>query len=187
MEETTSVLPACPVCKAKGLGAAKIKDCHLGKTTPYIVAVELGCTYEEVMRHINEGHELSVDANGCMQSTDELLNKLMKNMNTLDEWSSYIIETVNKPSDVDRAKVQMMVQLTQEIRKTIESIAVLQGRVGNGDAAMQINALNTRVIDLTNTVVDNCCSDCKMKILAAMERPKVVQEAQFRCLPVSSK
>jgi len=173
----------CPVCAAKSLGAAKIKDCLMGVSSPYVVAQELNCTFEEVMTHINNSHEIQVDACGNMSSPDALLNKLMTNMRVMDEWINYIITTVNKASDVDMAKVRMMVQLTQETRKTIESIAVLQGRVGSGDASMQINALNARVVGLTNSVLDNCCSDCKMKILAAMEKPKLVQEADYVCLP----
>jgi hypothetical protein len=180
MEDDTTIIdkPPCPVCAAKSLGAVKIKDCHTGKSTPYIVAQELGCTYEEVMCHINESHDLQIE-DGQMQSTDALLNRLMTSMNVLDEWTGYIIKTVKEPKDVDRAKVQMMVQLTQEIRKTVESIAVLQGRVGPGDAATQINMLNMKVINLTNNVLDNCCPDCKARILSAMEPHPQVLEASY--------
>lgn len=177
----------CPVCAKRSLGMVKIKDMHLGKLSPYQVAEQLGCTYEQVMTHVNESHEIKIDPDGLMQSPDALLNRLMISMNTLDEWTGYIIQTVKEPKDVDRAKVQMMVQLTQEIRKTVESIAVLQGRVGNGDASLQIKVLNTRVIDLTNTVLDCCCSECKMRVLERMDRtPTQIQEASYKCLPSES-
>ena len=165
----------CPICLAKSLGAAKIRNCHLGKTTPYVVANELGCSYEQVMCHINEQHEIKVDEDGNFQTEDILLKKLASNMKTLEEWTGFIISTVSAPKDVDRAKVDMLVKLTQEIRKTIESIAELQGRLGPGDTVMQIQVLNGRVMDLTNMVLDNSCSDCKMKILQAMERKQVCQ------------
>ena len=179
--------PTCPVCRTKAYGAARMRDCVMGKTTPHQVALDIGCTLEEVMTHMNDGHDLKVDDTGQMQSTDALLNRLMKSMNVLDEWTSFIIGTVKEAKDVDRAKVQMMVSLTQEIRKTVESVAVLQGRVGQGDAAAQINQLNTKVIDLTNSVLDNCCQDCKLKILSSMERPRPVQEAEWHLSPANSK
>ena len=163
------------MCVAKSLGAAKIRDCHLGKTTPYVVANELGCTYEDVMCHINEQHEIKVDEDGNFQTEDILLKKLASNMRTLEEWTGYIISTVSAPKDVDRAKVDMLVKLTQEIRKTIESIAELQGRLGPGDTILQVQILNGRVVDLTNMVLDNSCPECKMKILNAMERKQVCQ------------
>lgn len=164
------------MCAAKSLGAAKIRDCHLGKTTPYVVANDLNCSYEDVMCHINDQHEIKVDDQGNFQSEDALLNKLATNMKTLDEWTGFIISTVQSPKDVDRAKVDMLVRLTQEVRKTVESIATLQGRMGPGDTVMQIQILNTKVIDLTNMVLDCSCPECKMKILEAMEKKQL-------CLP----
>ena len=159
----------CPVCAAKSLGAAKIRDCHLGKASPYQVALDLNCGYEQVMTHINDSHEIAVDQCGRMESQDVLLNKLMMNMNTIKEWTDYVVATVSGPRDIDRAKVQMLVQLTQETRKTIESIAELQGRKGPGDAELQVVMLNTRVVNLTNTIVDACCPECKMKILDMLD------------------
>ena len=163
------------MCSAKSLGAAKIRDCHLGKTTPYVVARELECTYEQVMCHINEQHEIKVDDEGYFQSEDVLLAKLASNMRTLDQWTEYVIKTVNKPSDVDRSKVDMLVKLTQEIRRTVESIAELQGRLGPGDTVVQIQILNGRVMDMTNMILDNSCPECKMKILEAMEARRICQ------------
>jgi hypothetical protein len=170
----------CPVCSAKSLGAAKIRACNMGSTTPYVVAAELGCSFEQVMTHINESHEIQVDADDNLQSPDALLNRLMKNMNTLKEWTDFVIGSVATPKDVDRAKVDMLVKLTQEIRKTVESIAELQGRKGPGDTIIQLQTLNMKVIQLTNTVVDVSCPECKMKILAAMERQQLVG-GDLRC------
>jgi hypothetical protein len=174
IEETTTLIwrnnMGCPVCDAKSLGAAKIRACNLGTSTPYIVAAELKCTYEEVMTHINEGHELRVDEKGKMHSEDELLKKLSTNMNILDEWAGFIIQSVTKPEQIDGAKVNMLVRLTQEIRKTVESIAELQGRKGPGDTLIQLQIVNNKFTTITNLVLDNCCPSCQMKILDAIDR-----------------
>ena len=163
----------CPVCDAKSLGAAKIRACHLGTSNPYQVANDLGCTYEQVCTHINEQHEISVDDEGNLQSQDMLLGKLTENIQTMENWSRFIITTVTEAKHVDRAKVDMLTKLMQEIRKTIESIATLQGRMGPGDTVIQMQILNMRVVDLTNLVLTNSCPDCKAKILAAMENKQL--------------
>jgi hypothetical protein len=147
----------------------------MGTASPYIVAQDLGCSYEDVMRHINEQHDIKMDETGSFKSEDDLLKKLASNMKTLDEWTSYVIATVQGPKDVDRAKVDMLVRLTQEVRKTVESIATLQGRMGPGDTVLQVQILNARVVDLTNTVLDVCCPDCRMKILESMEKKRLCQ------------
>lgn len=160
----------CPVCAAKSLGAAMMRDCNLGKKTPFQVATDLNCTYEEVMLHINESHELHVDENNNLQTEDVLLKRLSGNMNTLQEWTDFIIASVTKPSEIDRAKVQMLVQLTQEIRKTVSEIAELQGRKGPGDAYMRVQVLNAQVVDMTHAILSECCTDCQQKILAVVDK-----------------
>jgi len=166
----------CPVCKAGSLGAAMIRDCHLGKKTTFQVATELETTNEFVMRHINESHELTIDDDGDLQSPDKLLNDLLKTLKTLKQWTDFVVMNVDSPEKIDRAKVDMLVRLSQEARKTIESVATLQGRKGPGDTYLQMQVLNQKVMLLTNTVLDAACSDCKVKILEAMESQPLLME-----------
>lgn len=176
----------CPVCQAKALGAAMMRDCNLGKMSPYDVARQLNCSYEQVMEHTNASHEIQIDANGKMQSEDQLLARLAENMNTLDEWSHYVISTVKKPSDVDNAKVKMLVSLTQEIRKTVEAIGTLQGRIGPGDALIQLKVTNAKFMLLTNEIAARCCPDCQMKVLNILEMPELGGGSCRTLLPSAS-
>jgi hypothetical protein len=166
----------CPVCRAGSLGAAMVRDCHLGTRTTFEVAMELQCSNDDVMRHINESHELTLDGDGDLQSQDKLLNDLLKTLKTLKQWTDYVVTTVKDPKDIDRAKVDMLVRLSQEARKTIESVATLQGRKGPGDTYVQMQLLNNKVMLLTNTVIDSACGDCKMKILEAIEAQPLLME-----------
>lgn len=144
--------------------------CNLGKKSPFDVATELDCTYEQVMAHINGGHELQVDDQGRLQSSDVLLKRLSDNLNTLQDWADFVTSTVSGSADLDNNKIRMLTTLVKEIRGGIGDIAELQGRKGPGDAIMQVQVLNARVVDLTNTIIDVCCDDCKLKILGAIEK-----------------
>jgi hypothetical protein len=166
----------CPVCRAGSLGAAMIRDCHLGKKTTFQVAVELNTDNVTVMKHINESHELTLDADGDLQSQDKLLNDLLKTLKTLKQWTDFVVMNVDGPEKIDRAKVDMLVRLSQEARKTIESVATLQGRKGPGDTVIQMQILNQKVMLLTNTVIDAACGDCKLKILEAIENQPLLME-----------
>jgi hypothetical protein len=168
--------PTCPVCAAGTLGAAMIRDCHLSKKTTFQIAAELQCSNEAVMRHINESHELTLDDDGDLQSPDKLLNDLLKTLKTLKQWTDFVVMNVDSPEKIDRAKVDMLVRLSQEARKTIESVATLQGRKGPGDTYIQMQVLNQKVMLLTNTVIDTACGDCKMKILEAIENQPLLME-----------
>jgi hypothetical protein len=165
----------CPVCKAGSLGAAMIRDCHLGTKSTFQVALDLGTSNECVMKHINENHELMLDEDGDLKSEDRLLNDLLKTLKTLKTWTDYVVATVQKPDQVDRAKVDMLVRLSQEARKTIESVATLQGRRGPGDTYIQMQVLNNKVMLLTNTILDASCDDCKVKILEAIEKQPLLE------------
>lgn len=156
----------CPVCAAKTRAAALLRLCNLGRKTHYDVAKELGCSYEQVMKHVNESHDLCEDESGKLQTQDVLLKRLAGTLNTLQEWTDFIIVTVTKPEDVDRNKVQMLTQLTKEIRGTIGDIAELQGRKGPGDTYMQIQVLNARIVNFTHAIEELCCDECKMKIIS---------------------
>lgn len=167
----------CPVCAAGSLGAAMIRDCHLGKKTTYQVALELMCDNDSVMKHINESHELTTDEDGYLKSQDKLLDELLKTLRTLKTWTDYVVVSVQRPDQIDRAKVDMLVRLSQEARKTIESVATLQGRKGPGDTYVQMQLLNSRVMLLTNTIIDVACDECKLKILDAIEGQPLLTEA----------
>lgn len=166
----------CPVCQAGSLGLSMTRDCNLGRKTVYQVAEELNCSVDQVMTHINESHEITVDNDGYLQSQDKLLGDLLKTLKTLKQWTDYVVTTVKDPKDINRAKVDMLVRLSQEARKTIESVATLQGRKGPGDTYVQMQILNSKVMLLTNTILDAACDDCKLKILTAIEsQPKLLE------------
>jgi small-conductance mechanosensitive channel len=167
----------CPVCRAGSLGATMMRDCHLGRKTTFQVAAELDTTNELVMKHINESHELTFDEDGALRSQDRLMDDLLKTLKTLKTWTDYVVNTVKDPNQIDRAKVDMLVRLSQEARKTIESVATLQGRKGPGDTHIQMQILNGKVVLLTNTIIDVACPDCKMKILDAIEGQPLLMEA----------
>lgn len=170
LDTNVEVLPppqACPVCKAGQLGFTRTQAMLLGKTTAMDVATELGCTREDVMRHINEQHEIQMDVNGDFRSPDFYLDKLLDQYNSLQKWTDYVLELVKGANDINPQKINMLVQLSREIRETIKTLGEFQGRKSQQDT-VYVQKMEKQVEQMTYIVLEETCPVCRQKVLAAM-------------------
>ena len=175
---TVDVLDArpCPVCAFGSVGAARMRDLHLGKISPYELAVELNCSVEEIMTHVNQSHEIQVNDTGEIQSDDIFLKKLGKHLATMEKWVGFLTESVNGKGDLDRSKVIMLTALIKEIRGAISDIAELQGRKGPTDQTIRIKTMEKQIIDITGLIIREVPPSCQVRIVEEMERLKLLPE-----------
>lgn len=158
------VAKACPVCVAGEVGISYTREIRACRKSAFEVAQLLDCTVEEVMRHINDRHEFKKNASGQWESQDEILGELSRTLNTLKEWTTFVVESVKNGKDLDRSKVYMLTTLLREARSTLEFVTELQGRKGPGDQAQQIMLMQEQIRRITGMIVTEVPQECKPKI-----------------------
>jgi hypothetical protein len=161
----------CALCRAGNYGAAFTKDCILGRKTPLLIAQQFPpMTEADVMEHINK-HQLVInEETGEYSSPDYYLNKLAKLMKQLDAWMKYSIELA--PS---HENVKLGLQVTKEIRGTLDQLAEMQGRKDSGrNVNVQIENMNVRYQQLTNIILQEVCGDCRSRIIKSLDAQMTV-------------
>ncbi len=188
MESTTKITPieptgsvvvlGCKVCASGQLGFTRVQQVLLGKATADDVAKELGCTKEDIMKHINDMHDIQ-QIKGQFCSPDFYLDKLLRQYTNLQNWTDYVLELVKGANDIDPRKVHMLIQLSREIRETINTLGEFQGRKAQQNN-VYVQQLEKQVEQMTYIVLEETCPVCQQKVQMAMAN---IQSAKVKPLP----
>ena len=122
----------------------------------------------DVMEHVND-HEIRKVTTDTgeeeYESDDFYLSKLLQTMKYLMAW----VEFVGKGEDVNKSAVDMLTKLTKESRETVKTIAEFQGRRDTVTTKIQIDSMETKVLNLTNVLLQEACPTCKAKMMEVLQ------------------
>ena len=170
----------CELCKAGNYGAAKTKDCILGKVSPLQIAMQFPpMTEADVMEHMNK-HQLVInESTGEYSSPDYYLNKLAKLMKQLDDWMTYAVQMNPSPENI-----KLGLSVVKETRGTLDQLAEMQGRKDSGrNVNVQIENMNMRYQQLTNVILQEVCGECRNRIIKSLDAQMTVSLPETRdCL-----
>lgn len=157
----------CKICAAGNRGYRRTQDYTVGRCSPVEIAAEFDMTPEEVMEHMNEHEIRRVVVNGkeMVDSPDFYLNELASIFNKLRDYSDLIIMSEDKP---DKNTIEMITKLSAETRRTLESMATLQGRLTRGNE-LNVKNMEVRVLSLTEVIMKEACPECQRRILKVID------------------
>jgi len=166
----------CPLCDAGIIGRMWSRDIILARKTAHEAAMFFKCDAATVMRHVND-HELVVDEEGVVDSPDFYMRKLGKLLKTLDDWVNYVTGRAPDPTTIN-----LGIKLSREIRATLETLAVFQGRLGGQTQVnVQIDNMNMKYLQLTQIIQEKVCDQCRARILEVID---VASEDKSQSMPL---
>ena len=158
----------CPMCDAGQFGNMWTKMVFMGEKSLEDAAKMFNMEPADVMEHVND-HEIrkivTEEGDEEYESDDFYLSKLLSTMKYLMAW----VEFVGKGETVDKSAVDMLTKLTKESRETVKTIAEFQGRRDTVTTKVQIDSMETKVLNLTNVLLQEACPTCKAKMMEVLQ------------------
>lgn len=156
------------MCDAGQFGNMWTKMVFLGEKSIEDAARMFNMEPADVMEHVNN-HEIrkvvTEEGDEEYESDDFYLSKLLSTMKYLMAW----VEFVGKSETVDKSAVDMLTKLTKESRETVKTIAEFQGRRDTVTTKVQIDSMETKVLNLTNVLLQEACPTCKAKMMEVLQ------------------
>lgn len=155
----------CNLCRAGQFGLVWTRQIMTGDKTIEEAARFFKMAELEVMEHINEHEIRKDDPNKDVYYSDDIyMGKLLKSLNYLDTWINFVASEEPSKSTIDS-----LVRLTKEIRETVKTAAEFQGRLDTSTKILQVDKLETKILNITNLVLEEACPECRAKIVGLLD------------------
>lgn len=156
----------CKICDSGEIGVEWTRDVMRGVRSVEEMGLKFGVSVDGVNEHLYT-HEIVSPAR--LDSTvigDEFyLDKLMRMLRQLESCST----TVMMEDKLDKTMIDSMTKLTKEIRSTITTIAEFQGRLDRSTTTINIQTVESKILKLTNVMVQEMCPECRIKLIPVIE------------------
>lgn len=154
----------CRICKAGMLGIKWSLDVVEGKKSAKQMAEFFGVTVEEVWRHVEE-HLRPEEVRRWVEEDDEIMGKMRKIVRVLEDYVDLLADAY----EPDVGKIRALTGVVKELRSALMDYAELAGRIQRGQIVVQVQQVEKRVQELTMVVLEECCEECRERILRRLE------------------
>lgn len=119
---------------------------------------------EQVMEHI-EQHLDRKDILELAKEGETLAGRMERIIKVLE----CELDLLTTARTMDYTRIKSLANIVRELRCSLMDYAELIGKIQRGQVIVQIQQVENKIAVLTQLVLENCCDECKNKILQAIE------------------
>ena len=148
------------------LGIKWTVDVIEGKKNLKQMAEFFGVTIDEAWEHVNR-HFTREDMKKWVgeKSEDDFTRRMKRIVRVLEDYMEFLADEVQP----DYQRIRALTQVVRELRGALMDYAELVGRIQRGQTIIQVQQIEQQVQMLTMVVLEECCEECKERILRRLE------------------